>query len=93
MSSGSAELVQTAARAICTGRQRNKYAAERFQNLRRIMAKPWTWVGLDTNATAGRNDSEVFVTHDSVGDIVTSCCREANCGSEQGVTGGDGFVA
>jgi len=55
------------------------------------MAKPWMWVGLDTNAAAGRNgtktaregtdDVETFVTHDSVAGIVTSSHRDANCGS------------
>ena len=45
-----------------------------------IMAKPETWVGLATNATAGRNETvchewghaviEIFVTHDSMAPIV-----------------------
>jgi hypothetical protein len=52
------------------------------------MAKPWMWVGLDTNAAAGRNgtktakegtdDVETYVTHDSMADIVARSHREAN---------------
>jgi len=54
------------------------------------MAKPWIWVGLDTNAAAGRNgsvtnagtnDIEVFVTHNSMAEIVARSHRDANCGS------------
>jgi hypothetical protein len=53
------------------------------------MAKPWTWVGLDTNAAAGRNGTktaeegidfvETYVTHDSMAAIVTRHRQEANC--------------
>jgi hypothetical protein len=45
-----------------------------------VMANTETWVGLDTNATAGRNEIlcsewgiaviEIFVTHDSMAPIV-----------------------
>ena len=52
------------------------------------MAKPEMWVGLDTDAAAGRNetktvkegtdDVETFVTHDSMAGIVARSHRDAN---------------
>jgi hypothetical protein len=53
-----------------------------------VMANTWNWVGLNTNATAGRNEvmtdesgldvGEIFVTHDSMADIVATSAVEAN---------------
>ena len=52
------------------------------------MANTETWVGLDTNATAGRNEIlcdergsaviEIFVTHDSMAPIVARNALMAN---------------
>jgi hypothetical protein len=52
------------------------------------MANTGSWVGLDTNATAGRNeamtgesgdaDIEFLVTHNSMADIVATSNAEAN---------------
>ena len=43
----------------CGYSQRGVLALNYFNELQRIMAKPWMWVGLDTDATAGRNENVV----------------------------------